>query len=257
MSSNLRTCLILAGGKGTRIKEAAAVESKVLLPIGGKPLISHTVGLVLELGIREVWLLLGPGRKAIQDHLQKEFPAARFRFFSSEEMVAGGSGGGLADAVACFAGQLSGPFMVMLGDEFYLGSNHWQMLQSQRDRPQASMIAVKPTDRPEKIRQNYAVSLNGDMRVKRVVEKPSELWNDLIGCGTYIFQQSIFQALAVTGESPRTGRRELTDALQVMIGQGHELRAFPLQGFYVNINRAQDLSEARDYWARNHSSEGD
>jgi len=74
-----------------------------------------------------------------------------------------------------------------------------------------------------------------------VVEKPTDVPNDLCGTGYYFFEPDVFDAIRATPPSPRSNEQEITDVLQTLIGaQG--LRALWFDGTYININTPADLA---------------
>ena len=82
-----------------------------------------------------------------------------------------------------------------------------------------------------------------DGRVVSLVEKPTHIRNDLLGCGTFVFTPAIFDAIAHTPESKASGRVELTDAIQLLARCGRVLPFF-LRGSYFNINTVDDYNFA-------------
>ena len=82
-----------------------------------------------------------------------------------------------------------GPFVLMLGDELYLETNHAELARV--PEPWDVVCAVQACDDVDQIRKNYALEVE-DGRIVRLVEKPVDLPNRLLGCGTYCFTPGIF-----------------------------------------------------------------
>src|SRR5262249_45973645 len=132
------------------------------------------------------------------------------------------------------------------GDELYLDSNHAE-LASLAGQPFDAVCGVTRTADLEQIKRNYGVRLE-DGRITRLVEKPTRIENDLLGCGTFIFTPAIFDAITRTPASPRSGRVELIDAVNLMAAEGRVV-PFWLTGPYLNINTTDDYNLA-NYVAR-------
>jgi hypothetical protein len=145
----------------------------------------------------------------------------------------------------CAEGAFDAPFVTLLGDELYLGSNHREL-----DVPEGDFFAVcglLPTDDLERVRRNYAVRLEGEGAAQRIVdleEKPAHPTARLIGCGTWIFTPEIFERIRATPESPRSGRVELTDVIAGAARAGRPVLPFFLEGDYVNVNTLEDYNHA-------------
>ena len=83
--------------------------------------------------------------------------------------------------------------------------------------------------------------LREDGTVRRVVEKPRFVNSMLKGCGLYLFDLPIFDAIRRT---PRTAMRdeyELTDSIQILLELEYTVRAAPVVKFDMNVTFIRDL----------------
>jgi dTDP-glucose pyrophosphorylase len=133
------------------------------------------------------------------------------------------------------------PFVAILGDELYLGTNHAALLPI--PEPWEAACAVLRTTDMHRIRKNYALTIE-DGRITNLEEKPQVVTNAWLGCGTYVFRPSIFEAIERTPASPRSGRIELTDAIHTLVHAGKPVRALELEGDYINVNSVEDQNYA-------------
>jgi dTDP-glucose pyrophosphorylase len=104
-----------------------------------------------------------------------------------------------------------------------------------------AVLAVKEETDPEAVKRNFAVILREDGTVRRVVEKPRHLPNMLKGCGLYLFDLPIFDAIRRT---PRTAMRdeyELTDSIQMLIDFDYPVRVVPAVEWDINVTFIGDL----------------
>jgi NDP-sugar pyrophosphorylase family protein len=90
-----------------------------------------------------------------------------------------------------------------------------------------------------------AVYLDGD-RVTRIVErpKPGETTTHYINAGIFVFPPAIFDLLRQVDLSPR-GEYELTDAIRMLIERGETVRAYDLEGFWINVTDPASYLEAQ------------
>jgi len=105
----------------------------------------------------------------------------------------------------------------------------------------SGFLAVKRETNPDYIKRNYAVLLNEDGLVKRVIEKPRYVTNDLKGCGIYLFDLPIFDSVRRT---PRTAMRdeyEITSAIQILIDDGYKVYAAEVVEWDMNVTVPHDL----------------
>src|SRR5690606_36338862 len=122
---------------------------------------------------------------------------------------------GLAHAVGLLEKQVSQPFLLTLGDIFFEVNDLTRMQRMMEEHQAAAVIAVKEEEDAEAVKRNFSVLLREDGSVRRVIEKPRHVVNKLKGCGIYLFDLPIFDAIRRT---PRTAMRdeyELTDSIQI------------------------------------------
>jgi dTDP-glucose pyrophosphorylase len=237
--------VIAAAGPGTRLYPESKRKSKVLLRVDGRSLISRNVHIMAsELGLRKIAVIAGPNMKDVKDELSKTAPSgSEITFIENTRPETG-----LAEGVLLARSCVRGPFCLMLGDEFYLESNLKELRAFFNEKEFSAVCAVRKGANPGDIRKNYAVTLKGDL-LDSLTEKPVQVANDLLGCGTFLFTEDIFGAIERTAVSERSGKRELIDAVNILIREGKKVYPHFLEGGYVNVNTADDLNQA-GYLAR-------
>jgi NDP-sugar pyrophosphorylase family protein len=226
--------VVLAAGRGTRLRTVTGDLPKPLLPLHGKPLVEHVLDSLRAAGFGRFLLVVG---------YRHELFYARFAgdesvHFALQDPVDGtGSAARLAEGFV-----RGGPFLLMFGD--ILASPEdigalWRRLLG--DERAAAVIAVKAVDDPW---QGAAV-YEQDGAVTEIIEKPpygtsSTRWNS---AGIFAFRPAIFDALARIERSPR-GEYELTDGLRKLLEAGHRVLAHPLEHGWRDVGRPEDLSAA-------------
>jgi len=227
--------IILAAGKGTRIRPFSDRYPKPILPILGKPLLQHQVEVLRDLGVRRVIIVIG--------HLG--FEIVRTLGDGSElgvsiEYVDQGPTLGIAHALGKLEDHVDRPFMLFLSDIVFLHRNLASMVAELSGDVRA-VLAVKEEDSPAAIRRNFVVLEDERGFVKRVIEKPSHPTTNLKGCGLYLFDPVFFDAVRRT---PRTAMRdeyEITDAIQIFIDDGYGVRAARVIRDDLNLSYPSDL----------------
>ncbi len=233
-----RIGVIAAAGKGQRIHPRSSRVPKVLLEVGGKPLLTRHLELLRDvLGIRRVFLIVG--------YLAEQIRAAygdgstlgvEIAYIDNPDVDRG-----LGSALLVTEPHVREPFVLLLGDELYLQTNHASL--AALPAGYTAVCALHPTDDPEVIRKNYAVTL-ADGRITGLVEKPESTPSPYAGCGTYLFSPDIFRDARETPPSPRSGRLELTDIIDHAARRGAPVLPFVLSGHYLNVNTIDDLNLA-------------
>jgi dTDP-glucose pyrophosphorylase len=94
---------------------------------------------------------------------------------------------------------------------------------------------------PEMVRRNFVIQADEAGRVSRVIEKPRYVDSQLKGCGLYVFDQHIFDAIRRT---PRTAMRdeyEITTSIQILIDDGYVVHHHPIVERDLNLTKPEDL----------------
>ena len=237
MSQSL-TGVILAAGKGSRIRPLNLYMPKPLLPVCNKPIIQYQLEDMREIGVQEVIIVVGHLKEEIISYFGDGSPLGlRIRYVEQQEAL------GIAHAVAQLESELQTPFILLLGDIFLVPKDLKAMQRMFWQRRAGAVLAVKRETNPEYIRRNFAVILHASGTVTRVIEKPRYLGTDLKGCGVYIFDLAIFDAIRRT---PRTAQRdeyEITNSIQILIDDGYPVYPAEAIEWDMNITFASDLLE--------------
>ncbi|MBI5183946.1 MAG: NTP transferase domain-containing protein [Nitrospinae bacterium] len=228
--------VIMSAGRGTRMEPFSTFYPKPLLPVCNLPIMEHHINIMKGVGIREVVIVVG--------HLGFEI-AKRMgdgsRFGIKIKYVEQKRNLGIAHAVGMLEPHINGSFLLFLGDIFFISEDFERLIELKRERGSSAVLAVKEENDPEAIKRNFTILLDHDDRVKRVIEKPRYVTNMLKGCGIYLFDLHIFDAIRRT---PRTAMRdeyELTEAIQILIEDGFPVDIAKIIKTDINITFPYDL----------------
>jgi UTP--glucose-1-phosphate uridylyltransferase len=233
-----------AAGLGTRFLPATKAQPKEMLPLVDKPLIQYVIEEAVASNIRNITIVTGRGKNAIEDHFDVSFELeqvleARGKTVQLQEVrqisnmisvsyVRQKEALGLGHAILAARDNVGGePFAVMLGDDIIDSQVPClsQMMQL-FEKLQASIIATCEVPRAEishygVIRGFPVDGFNGRVyRIQDVVEKPpaSEAPSNLAIIGRYILTPQIFPLLEKTRKGSG-GEIQLTDGIRHLLEQ--------------------------------------
>jgi NDP-sugar pyrophosphorylase family protein len=242
--------VIPAAGRGIRLDPYTEKTPKVLLEVGGMTLIERNILLLKEqLGITRIIVILGHlGEEVMARCGNGDHFGVQLEYVFCDNVDAG-----LAQGLLSIRNRVDGHFIVVLGDELYLQSNHAQL----RDRPLHDVDAIcgyRLTGDLDQIKKNYSFDIV-DGKISHLDEKPLRVSSNNLGLGTIILSPKIFSCIEQTPPSPKTHRVELIDAINRMAVQGN--RVFPalISGEYRNINFATDFIAATHLYRQTHFHE--
>ena len=227
--------LILAGGRGTRLRPLTHTSAKQLVPVANKPVLFYGIESLAAAGIEDVGVVIAPETGG-------EIRAAvgeGERFGISVTYIEQDAPRGLAHAVLTaeeFLGD--SPFVMYLGDNLLRDGIVELVDQFRSERPDALILLTEVPD-PE----NYGVAELDGNRVARLVEKPAEPRTDLALVGVYMFTHPVFDAARAIEPSAR-GELEITDAIQRLIDTGLTVDPHVVRGWWKDTGQVQDMLDA-------------
>ena len=160
--------VVLAGGKGSRVKRRLSKQNKTLLKIDNKPILQKNLEIIRDqLGIKSIIVVVEKNQTEIQDY----FKNGKMLNLNLEYVEADPNTG-IADALYLVKDKISGTFLVMLGDEFYLDSNHNSILKIDQSNFSA-IISFMRTNNLQDIANNYSIHFSNNNRVSELIENPT------------------------------------------------------------------------------------
>jgi UTP--glucose-1-phosphate uridylyltransferase len=250
--------IIPVAGLGTRFLPATKAQPKEMLPVVDKPIIQYVVEGAVASGIRDIILVTGPNKRAIEDHFSPNYELiswlkkqgkddmaeqvksiadmANFVFIRQKGPYGNGT------PVLC-AKDLVGdePFAVMWGDEFFYSPKkpHLKQLMDVLDQHHGPVLTAYEVD--DEGTEKYGIinpltisTTNKMMEVKNIVEKPGpkKAPSRLTSLGGFILTPDIFPELEKT-KLGKGGELWLVDALFKLL-QKRSIFACKVAGEYYD-----------------------
>jgi len=241
--------VILAAGKGTRMRELTNELPKPMLRYQGKPILEHIVAGILAAGVREIFIVTGWRAEVVENHFGDGSKwNARIAF--GRQVVQDGTGKA-PELAKEFIGD--SPFLLTYGDILVPPETYPQMLRRFGAGDFAGVITVTGSEDVTKGGLNF---FDEQFCLKRLVEKPTpeqleQLRRDgwlkpnapvWYNAGIYIFRPSLFDFTARLQKSLR-GEYELTDAISAIVASGQKLAGLEIQGRWVDVRDPETLAK--------------
>ena len=229
----LKTALILSGGKGTRLRPITYEIPKALVPVHGKPLIEHLFDLLKKYGVSDVVLSVGHMKDKV---ISKKDEWSRLGLDISfvEEQRALGTGGPLRLA----KDKLTKTFIVSNGDELK-NINVMEMYEAHKKNRALATIALTTVNDPSW----YGVARLEGNRIVEFVEKPKKgkAPSNLINAGFYILEPEVTEMI------PK-GRVSLEKQIFPKLAKMGRLFGFPFSGQWFDTGNLERYERALKEW---------
>ncbi|MGE5499494.1 MAG: sugar phosphate nucleotidyltransferase [Syntrophothermus sp.] len=227
--------IIPVAGIGSRLKPHTYSVPKVLLNVGGKPIIGHIVEKLLSEDIRKATFVIGHLGEMIRDYITYAYPELHADFVEQKEMH--GLGHAIYTAIPTFDEK---EIFIILGDTIF-DVNLKEVFKNKQ-----TALGVKTVEDPSR----FGVAVLNNGKIERLIEKPKEPISKLALTGLYYIADSaslISSLNELVEKDIRTkGELQLTDALQIMIDRGEEITTFPVEGWY-DCGKPETLLSTNEY----------
>lgn len=225
-AAKVTKAVILAAGKGTRMKELTDEIPKPMLEVRGKPILLHIVEGLKAAGVTDFCIIVGYRAEVVRGFFGD---GSKFgvRVSYATQVVQDGTGR-VVELAKDFAG--SDPFVLSYGDILINPANYARLT----DIGDAEGIVTVKHNEGE-MAKGGCVVVNERFELTDLIEKPAgPAPSPWYNAGVYAFCPSIFDFTARLKLSPR-GEYELTDAIRDLARSGKTVRVLELSGDWADV----------------------
>jgi len=225
--------LILAGGKGTRLRPLTLKTPKALVDIQDQTMTEHLFDLFKKYGIRNMILSVNYLKEKIMNYFEDGS-----KFGVNIEYVEENEPLGTAGALRLLKGKLNGSFIVSNGDELK-DINIPRMYRLHKRKNALVTIALTTVEDPSQ----YGVARLDGSRIVEFVEKPKkeDAPSNLINSGFYIIEPEVIDMVG-------PGFQMFETDIFPKIAEMGRLRGFPFSGQWFDTGNMERLEKARKLW---------
>lgn len=226
--------VLMAGGKGERLRPLTLETPKPLLKVGGVPIIDRNVENLRSYGISDIFITVNYLHHKIEEHFKNAAtPGGNTRIRCVLEPCRLGTIG----SVALIDDFRHENVLVMNSDLLTSLDFHAMFLQHKKSGAALTMAAV-----PYSVAVPYAILRTDGSRVLGLEEKPT--FNYFANAGVYIVQRRII------ADIPRGEYLDAPDFVKSLIAAGEKVEYFPVEGRWIDIGSPDDFRAANDLFSK-------
>ena len=233
--AKINKAVLLAAGRGTRMRELTNELPKPMIEVRGKPVLQHMVEGLRAAGVREFLIIVGYRADSVQNFFG-DGSRYNIQIQYATQVVQDGTGR-VVDLARNFVAD--SPFVLNYGDILVDPANYKRLVDLPRD-----VEAIISVTRGEDVSKGGAAFLNDRMELVDLLEKPKpgQASSPWYNAGLYAFRPSIFEFTAKLKRSPR-GEYELTDAIRELAHSGKKVKALELTGEWADVRDPEILAK--------------
>lgn len=219
--------VLMAGGKGERLRPATLNTPKPLLTIDGKAIIDYNVELLASVGITDITVATRYLSEKIAEHFSRPVAGVDVKCVREDEPM------GTVGAVALTDIPADGDTIVMNSDLLTTVDFEEMYLHHLRQQADITIAAI-----PYTVSVPYAILSTDGQNVRGLEEKPA--YSYFANAGIYIFSNAVLRTL------PAHGVTDATTLIQQTIEKGGKVTYFPINGTWIDVGTPADFRHAEE-----------
>lgn len=219
--------VLMAGGKGERLRPLTEKTPKPLLPVGEKAIIDHNVDRLISYGIQHINVTVNYLKEQIEAHYQMPRNGVQVQTVREPQYL--GTIGSIK-----FVPQFHNDTVLLMNSDLFTNIDYEDFfLHFQQHEAEMSVAAV-----PYNVSIPYGVLDLDGRNIKGLLEKPK--YNYYANAGIYLIKRSALD------EIPENTFFNATDLIEKLIGEGKKVIRYPLNGTWIDIGNPQEYQRAND-----------
>jgi len=219
--------VLMAGGKGERLRPLTEKTPKPLLPVGNKAIIDHNIDRLISYGIQHINVTVNYLKEQIEEHYQEPRNGVKVQTVSEPEFL------GTIGSVKFVKSFYNDTVLVMNSDLFTNIDYEDFYLHFKEHDAEISVAAV-----PYNVSIPYGILELDGRDIKGLLEKPQ--YNHYVNAGIYLVKRRALE------EIPDGEFFNATDLIEKLIAENKKVIRYPLNGTWIDIGNPQEYQRAKD-----------
>ena len=221
--------VIMAGGRGTRLKPLTDNTPKPLVKVGNKEIISYNFDRLYQYGIFNQYVTVNYLGNQIEDFCIDYNDQINFKIIKEDKFL--GTAGSLS-----LIDEFENDTVLLMNSDLLTNIDYEDFYRSFKENNADIMVASTPYD----VSLPYAIfetKSNKNRHIKSFLEKPT--YTHYVNTGTYLIKKSVLKNI------PKNEFFNATDLMNAVINEKGKLIHFPITGYWLDIGKHKDLEKAQ------------
>lgn len=219
--------VLMAGGKGERLRPLTEKTPKPLLPVGGKAIIDHNIDRLISNGVKHINVTVNYLGEQLEDHFSE--PRGEVKVQTVREPKFLGTIGSIK-----FVKEFHNDTVLVMNSDLFTNINYEDFyLHFKEHNAEMSVAAV-----PYTVSVPYGIFDLEGRDIQGLIEKPT--YNYYANAGLYLIKRRALD------EIPDDTFFNATDLIEKLIAEGKKVIRFPLNGTWIDIGNPQEYQKANE-----------
>lgn len=219
--------VLMAGGKGERLRPLTEKTPKPLLPVGDKAIIDHNISRLLKFGVEHINVTVNYLSDQIEQHFSDPINGIKIECVHEPKFL--GTMGSIQ-----YVKKIYNDVVLVMNSDLFTNIDYEDFyLHFIRNKADMSAAAV-----PYTISVPYGIFDLEGRSIKQVLEKP--IYNYFANAGIYLIKKEVLQQI------PKDELFNATDLIEKLIAQKRNVIRFPITGFWLDIGSRVEYEKAQE-----------
>lgn len=219
--------VLMAGGKGERLRPLTEKTPKPLLPVGDKAIIDHNIDRLISYGVKHINVTVNYLKEQLEEHFQE--PRGEVKVDTVREPKYLGTIGSIR-----FVKEFHNDTILVMNSDLFTNINYEDFyLHFKEHDAEMSVAAV-----PYTVSVPYGIFDLDGREIQGLIEKPT--YNYYANAGIYLIKRSALD------EIPEDTFFNATDLIEKLIAENKKVIRFPLNGTWIDIGNPQEYQKAKE-----------
>ncbi len=220
--------VLMAGGKGERLRPLTLKTPKPLLPVGNKAIIDYNVERLISYGVKDINVTVNYLREQIEEHFSKEINGIKINCVREPQFL--GTIGSIK-----FIKEFYHDTILLMNSDLFTNVNYEDFyMHFIKHNAEMSVATI-----PYSVNVPYGIFELDGRSIKGIKEKPS--FNFYANAGIYLLKKKVLDNI------PNDTFFNATDLIEKLVSMGENVIRFPLTGYWIDIGKPEDYKKAQDF----------
>lgn len=220
--------VLMAGGKGERLRPLTDKTPKPLLPVGDKAIIDHNVDRLISYGIKHINVTVNYLGEQLEDHFRKPYNDVQIIVVREPEFL--GTLGSIR-----FIPDFFNDTVLVMNSDLFTNINYEDFYLHFKEHDADMSVAVVPYS----VNIPYGIlNFEENCTIKGLFEKPT--YDYYINAGIYLIKTSVLELI------PKNTFYNATDLIEALVAKNKKVIRFILNGIWIDIGNPHELQKANE-----------
>lgn len=219
--------VLMAGGKGERLRPLTEKIPKPLLPVGEKAIIDHNIDRLISYGVKHINVTVNYLKEQLEEHFAEPHNGVQVQTVREPKFL--GTIGSIR-----FVKEFYKDTILVMNSDLFTNINYEDFYLHFKEHDAEMSVAVVPYT----VSVPYGIFDLDGRDIQGLIEKPT--YNYYANAGIYLIKRSALD------EIPEDTFFNATDLIEKLISEGKKVIRFPLNGTWIDIGTPQEYKKAQD-----------